>query len=345
MVGKGTAAHLEYDSVSSLSKDVTSRGLVLTDVSGYDGTGLAQLVERRVTKVWQELSLKAPGRSSTAFGQALDSAVPTLASNNIENAVQLTDAIRSSPAMFAAFKEVYQGLKLIPRKAMLATLGRLIKSGPIKSVGLAVSVCSKVYLIWRYVLKPTYKDIHELKSKLIPILDRTRVSGTGHGMSTTVVRILGVDVTFEMREKVRVSSDSSVPMERLRRLGLSPTPSQLWDLIPLSFVVDWAIGVQGFLKGLEYNFLPGVILGLGCSSVKSDRIDLMELEGIELPAMLSGSAEVWFYQRIPQVTAPTCVPELSGRPACQWWQAAAALVGSQIGVKPSVSLSRIPRLW
>lgn len=45
----------------------------------------------------------------------------------------------------------------------------------------------------------------------------------------------------------------------LDALGLLPSPSSLWDLIPLSFVVDWALNVSDRLKDMERCALIGAM--------------------------------------------------------------------------------------
>jgi hypothetical protein len=66
------------------------------------------------------------------------------------------------------------------------------------------------------------------------------------------------------RSKVRLSlSADSVLMALLpvRSLGLLPSLSQLWDLVPLSFVADWFTPIDEYLDVVDAQ---AIFLGLEC---------------------------------------------------------------------------------
>jgi hypothetical protein len=71
-------------------------------------------------------------------------------------------------------------------------------------------------------------------------------------------------MTLEARSKVRISlSADSVLMALfpVRSLGLLPSLSQLWDLIPLSFLADWFTPIGDYLDAADTQAL---FLGLEC---------------------------------------------------------------------------------
>jgi hypothetical protein len=117
------------------------------------------------------------------------------------------------------------------------------------------------------------------------------------------------------RSKVISSRDSKALLEKalgVRALGLLPSPSSLWDLVPFSFVVDWFTDIGGRLRDLESaGFLA--LMNIQCythsytiSSSLTD--DELAKDGL-VSASYSGSKrpEVRYYAR----EVSSCVPRIS----------------------------------
>jgi hypothetical protein len=49
-----------------------------------------------------------------------------------------------------------------------------------------------------------------------------------------------------------VDAESTI-VDSLEQLGLFPSPGALWDLVPLSFVVDWFLNIGEVLHALRYE--------------------------------------------------------------------------------------------
>lgn len=341
----GSGAALWYVDTTTWVKELTQNALII----GYSpGSVVKQWeVDNVLAFAHKSLQSVAPGRSSSAFGDALDKALPVLTSNHLENAKQFGDVLKSVPNLMRSVKEFLPTLRSQTVQSAKAFAGRFLKAvkadswAPIKAFGLI----GKAYLLYRFVYKPTVKDVAEFYTKADPIFEKmgTIVEGIGRGRDTASNVVAGTTIDWVIREKVSVTSDGAVPYEALRRLGLNPSPSNLWDLIPLSFLVDYVIGVSSLLKSLEQQFLPGITVRVGCASVKSNKIDLIGLPGVMgFPHRFRGSCKVWFYQRVITFGAPSFKLELNGRPACQWWQVGVALLATSLDVSPTQPIPRPP---
>jgi len=54
----------------------------------------------------------------------------------------------------------------------------------------------------------------------------------------------------------------------LDRFGINLSVSDIWEIIPFSFVVDWFIGIQSYLKGLDFSNLPAqIVIDDFCDSI------------------------------------------------------------------------------
>jgi len=142
-------------------------------------------------------------------------------------------------------------------------------------------------ILWVYVVKTNIMTMGEMR-KLIRFLRSGGWAGLqrhvqvenliGHGDSTDRWSRGGISYYQKWTAKVTYAA-SSEPREnllsRLSLLGVLPNLGDLWDIVPWSFVVDWAIPVQDYLVRLEQTGLmaqlPLVALVLGRKCVVKAR--------------------------------------------------------------------------
>lgn len=121
-------------------------------------------------------------------------------------------------------------------------------------------VISKLYLWWKYSVKPNVNDFEELITNYKLIMEdqlkrdycqwRTFRATTKHETEKD-----GHLVTYTIHSKVMVraalGSAVSTAYLKLDSLGLAPNLRNLWDLVPFSFVVDWFLTVGDLLQCVD----------------------------------------------------------------------------------------------
>jgi len=132
--------------------------------------------------------------------------------------------------------------------------------------------------------------------------------------------------------------------------GLNISPSDIWELVPFSFVIDWFTDAQSLVETLDYTNLPvQATVYDSCRSIKYRLIETVELEGIEelyLTPTSYDTSDEWTinpgsasytvvndaYYRWPGIVEPTNEQQ-SGFlwPSGLQWITAGALLGSRKG--------------
>lgn len=116
---------------------------------------------------------------------------------------------------------------------------------------------SELWLWYRYSYCTTRSDLRTLNGELPGVVNRLE------NMTTTLMKSYGVAScdTGVIRCKVHAYDKAKTWNEQVARalysLGLAPTLTNLWDMIPFSFVVDWFLPIGEVLssveKSLEYS--------------------------------------------------------------------------------------------
>jgi hypothetical protein len=244
------------------------------------------------------LSLFPPKLDSELAGEALESQIGSLSSNNIENGIQLRDGPFPMDAI---------------RKASRDLPGAL----------------ASLYLWWRYVVKTSIRDFSEiLNLSRLRIKQARAFSGkwirarSADSLTTNIPNLGDIKWRRHFRIFFRSAFEGGTPLLKLRALGLHPGLAQGYDLIRYSFVLDWFLSVQKSLKAIDdmvaYSSLR---LGRGVYSCKCEE-PLSRFE--HFAKVARGDAIVGYYYRTPHSYLPLTL-ELKGVPVRQWWQAGLAL--------------------
>lgn len=111
---------------------------------------------------------------------------------------------------------------------------------------------ASLYLYWKYAVKPTVADVRTViemkkqgissaKSSLKPQSFRSR-GQDAHGDGCVTTYGATIVVSPSANDDVLARAGNA-----LDKLGLSLTPSNAWDLVPWSFVIDWFINTNDIL--------------------------------------------------------------------------------------------------
>lgn len=244
------------------------------------------------------LSLFHPKLDSELAGEAIESQIGSLSSNNIENAIQLRDGPFPMDAI---------------RKASRDMPGAL----------------ASLYLWWRYVVKTSIRDFSEilnlssLRIKQARAFSGKWIKARSADTFTTKSPNLG-DIKWRRHFRIyfRSAFEGGTPLLKLRALGLHPGLAQGYDLIPYSFVYDWFFSIQKSLKAIDDQVAYSSLrLGRGVYSCKCEEL-LSKFP--HFTKVARGDAIVGYYYRTPHSYLPLTL-ELKGVPVRQWWQAGLAL--------------------
>lgn len=244
------------------------------------------------------LSLSHPKLDSELAGEAMESQIGSLSSNNIENAIQLRDGPFPMEAL---------------RKASRDLPGAL----------------ASLYLWYRYVYKTSIRDFSEiLKLSELRIKQARAFSGkwirarSADTLTTNIPSLGDVKWRRHFRIFFRSAFEGGTPLLKLRALGLHPGLAQGYDLIPYSFVADWFLSIQKPLKAIDDQVAYSSLrLGRGVYSSKCEE-PLSKFA--QFAKVARGDAIVGYYHRTPHSYLPLTFG-FKGVPARQWWQAGLAL--------------------
>jgi hypothetical protein len=148
----------------------------------------------------------------------------------------------------------------------LVKLGRVLPSRigkkGVRVVGL-LDLLTSSYLTYKFGIAPTLSDAEDVSAKVKPLYERLTSGSlfteqTGHGkvvVSLEEGNDLGVPpcyVTLRATVRVRPNPDSLVTaLITADTMNLLPTLSNVWDIVPFSFLLDWFVPVGSYLNVVD----------------------------------------------------------------------------------------------
>lgn len=123
----------------------------------------------------------------------------------------------------------------------------------------AIKFMADAYLIYQYVVMSTIHDVDKIHKKGPGIIRRLRNPEAGNSRRRAFEDVVYVGSSFgDIQVKIaaeyilRRNNDlESIIIDSLDSLGLLPSPGNLWDLVPLSFVVDWFTNLGSVFDALR----------------------------------------------------------------------------------------------
>lgn len=126
------------------------------------------------------------------------------------------------------------------------------------NIGAATKALASVYLIYKYVYQNSIRDAQSAATSGPDAWARAtrarfsneRRRGQSHSLQSVADTV--AKCSYYCTYHLRLKEDPFAELwNALERLGLQPTPGQLWDLLPYSFVVDWFSNIGGTLRTIE----------------------------------------------------------------------------------------------
>jgi hypothetical protein len=183
---------------------------------------------------------------------ALHKATDVLQSNNIENLTQLSGILGLLPD--------FPNISRVIAKAAQRDPAAILET---------VDILADAWLAFRFSQAPTAKDVNELthtavKEELESIIHRTEqtIYGEFHfnfnqADVESVLKLPG-RLSIVTRSKIRIHTDMTTLLTSYltaNSIGMMPTLSRLWAIVPFSFVVDWFAGIGNRLKSIDDQLL------------------------------------------------------------------------------------------
>lgn len=139
---------------------------------------------------------------------------------------------------------------------------RRLSQGLRKSGLSAIRQLSNMHLFWRYCLKTnllTFRETQDLiqflttgASSVSKRIANSTMLGYGEAQET-VTRPDGIDtITYTAKVVYGGGFGGFTTLAEWRLLGLLPGAGDIWDLIPLSFVLDWVMPIQKTINKFEH---------------------------------------------------------------------------------------------
>lgn len=187
-----------------------------------------------------------------SFSEAVKSGMSGLESNNLENLAQI------------------QGLlAVIPATIDLYGLVRGISKGDF-SLKRLLDFLVNVNLMMKFGYAPTLGDAEEIVRKAKPLRDAlfgephvvTSYGRWGISVPTSMLPFEGAYLYAGSKVRFGINSDMYLPyFLNADRLGLLPTLSRVWAIIPFSFVIDYFFNIERKLDIVD-NFFRYMVLDL-----------------------------------------------------------------------------------
>jgi hypothetical protein len=182
-----------------------------------------------------------------AANDALDKAVVQLEANHVENLAQL-DGIRGLIGPYRNFVKLAGHVK---RKDAVGTIISL------------VDLLSDAQLLYSYAIAPTVSDAEEIASEASQVVRHYRDKslydwkiyyGSFNFDVPNSFSPHFQDLRVKYRSKIRIRLNPNSVLASIlpiKAFGLLPTLSNMWDLIPFSFVADWFTGIGSKLEAVD----------------------------------------------------------------------------------------------
>ena len=201
----------------------------------------------------------------TAYVNAINS-LPQVASNSLANVAEAIDAvhksfqvvtsIRSMRATNSMTKTVASGTSFSGEARMVTDVSSevVMNSKQLQRNAKALAEIAdprQAWLAYRYAYKTSVSDMEEYRTfiqrvtdlallcdETIPVYGKTKIGEISYSFTGSI------------------SLDQLIPKtlaEKLRYCGVEPSLTNMWDMVPYSFIVDWFIDVSDFTGWLEQN--------------------------------------------------------------------------------------------
>lgn len=194
------------------------------------------------------------------------------------------------------------------------------------------------YLAYHYGVKLTIKDSREISKAILQAqrmvdalpfqVSRSRASAAIEMQGYGVTAIHGIRTyNFKLYYNPADNAFKKILHDSLA-WDYYPTPSNIWDFIPFSFVVDWFVGVQDQLERMEHSLYISTLDVLGCIQTTKDTYTVPAglLLGDLLGCVALGDIEMTLYNRELTDVPPQPISRFDVSKTYTHWVEGAALL-------------------
>lgn len=272
-------------------------GLTSSEVRAMH-SDLPGLLQHIAEKVPIASSTSSRTRGKTAYYLTVK-ALPQSATALVSNAVRTLSSVLSAPKTKSYSNKMKSYGELAGEAAatadsnaanMIAFVRDLkdIKSLVPKLKNLSsIQTHASNYLAVNYGILPTIGDLNSIHAALNKAHWTDSFGNQVLTAGQTVTESHGnIKLTTTRRVKLTVSNEDdkfSKAVKTMRSSGFYPSPQNLWDLIPYSFVVDWFVDIGSFLERFDSGIRLGELPILACTSSQKSEYDISALLRSLLP--------------------------------------------------------------
>lgn len=189
---------------------------------------------------------------------------------------ELPETIQWMGKTLKSLVETYRAVRsgrLRDVKRLAKRAGRRARDQPYRELHRRTGEVSDKWLEWRYAVQPLMYDMDDMMKALYGARNRNlirRVAGGATGRYLNVIRdpYTGQMQLSEWQDRAVVYYQVNPDVEAFRRLGLINPLAALWELTPLSFVVDWFIPIGNYVGNLDTMFGVSVLSSTSSRSVR-----------------------------------------------------------------------------
>lgn len=229
--------------------------------------------------------------------------------------VLAVDKVRTLSYQEMEFERTSRGRKVLIRKTHGNTKsvfrrvkgGSLFRRGVINRKGKSLpSMAADRWMEWRYGVQPLVYSIQDTAEALAALMTKVlRTSGTGIDADSQLSSArssgsfplanvanrasISEDLTVKAEGKVRarVILEARLSISHVLGLDMLSVPSSMWDLVPLSWMVDWVLDIGDWLRGIVP--LPGESLRMRSLTYKTKTVETRTFRGYATTGSGSGS--------------------------------------------------------
>jgi len=199
-----------------------------------------------------EPGTKYPLIPSNFISRATNQLLSQVSSTKMNLSVVAGEMLSEAGQLTKLLQQIGRALLAIKRKKYKLPLKELGFVRGSKHKGL-----SNAYLAWHFGIKPLITTAVGLKSGIDNALDNPSnlLSARTVVQDNPPMPIIGLwRISGELTRGVQVGVKYKIDdpsLSSLRKLGLVNPLLTAWNLVSLSFVIDWFVSISGFLKGLS----------------------------------------------------------------------------------------------
>jgi len=212
--------------------------------------------------------------------------------------INILQNLQKLPQLASAIPQIREALDVIG-----SVLRRDLSLSTIREI---LDLATSTHLQWAFQWRPYLQVLTEYLPQLL-----STMSSMGHipanavmrgSYSTKLFNVLGrQEVTILTRSKVVMDASPSGLLSAILGVdasGLLPKPSNLWDLLPFTFVVNWFTGVGASIKRAEYSLLLATLPAYYVHSYTiSSPLTPFELDSLEMSSSGAEPASLRLYYR------------------------------------------------